>query len=243
MGPSIELVNIDKSFNHKSVLKSVNLKVSKGKSLVIIGRSGSGKSVLLKCLLGILKPNKGKVYIENNDFYNLDIYNKEKLLKKFGVTFQGNALFDSLRIWENISFKMNQHENYSTQKLKEKVELIIKLVGLNDSIFYLYPSQISGGMQKRVAIARAIIDEPEFLIFDEPTAGLDPVTGSKINNLIIDNVKRLGSTSITITHDMDSVKKIADNVAMINNGEIIWHGGKESLNGSNNKLLNQFINI
>ena len=243
MSPSIELVNIDKSFNHKSVLKSVNLKVFKGKSLVIIGRSGSGKSVLLKCLLGILKPNKGKVYIENNDFYNLDIYNKEKLLKKFGVTFQGNALFDSLRIWENISFKINQHENYSTQELKEKVELTIKLVGLNDSIFYLYPSQISGGMQKRVAIARAIIDEPEFLIFDEPTAGLDPVTGSKINNLIIDNVKRLGSTSITITHDMDSVKKIADNVAMINNGEIIWHGDKESLNGSNNKLLNQFINI
>ena len=243
MSPSIELVNIDKSFNHKSVLKSVNLKIFKGKSLVIIGRSGSGKSVLLKCLLGILKPNKGKVYIENNDFFNLDIYNKEKLLKKFGVTFQGNALFDSLRIWENISFKINQHEDYSTQKLKEKVELTIKLVGLNDSIFYLYPSQISGGMQKRVAIARAIIDEPEFLIFDEPTAGLDPVTGSKINNLIIDNVKRLGSTSITITHDMDSVKKIADNVAMINNGEIIWHGDKESLSVSNNKLLNQFINI
>ena len=243
MSPSIELVNIDKSFNHKSVLKSVNLKIFKGKSLVIIGRSGSGKSVLLKCLLGILKPNKGKVYIENNDFFNLDIYNKEKLLKKFGVTFQGNALFDSLRIWENISFKINQHENYSTQELKEKVELTIKLVGLNDSIFYLYPSQISGGMQKRVAIARAIIDEPEFLIFDEPTAGLDPVTGSKINNLIIDNVKRLGSTSITITHDMDSVKKIADNVAMINNGEIIWHGDKESLSVSNNTLLNQFINI
>ena len=243
MSPSIELVNIDKSFNHKSVLKSVNLKIFKGKSLVIIGRSGSGKSVLLKCLLGILKPNKGKVYIENNDFFNLDIYNKEKLLKKFGVTFQGNALFDSLRIWENISFKINQHEDYSTQKLKEKVELTIKLVGLNDSIFYLYPSQISGGMQKRVAIARAIIDEPEFLIFDEPTSGLDPVTGSKINNLIIDNVKRLGSTSITITHDMDSVKKIADNVAMINDGEIIWHGEKESLVNSGNKLLNQFINI
>ena len=243
MSPSIELVNIDKSFNHKSVIKSVNLKIFKGKSLVIIGRSGSGKSVLLKCLLGILKPNKGKVYIENNDFFHLDIYNKERLLKKFGVTFQGNALFDSLRIWENISFKINQHEDYSTQKLKEKVELTIKLVGLNDSIFYLYPSQISGGMQKRVAIARAIIDEPEFLIFDEPTAGLDPVTGSKINNLIVDNVKRLGSTSITITHDMDSVKKIADNVAMINDGEIIWHGEKESLVNSGNKLLNQFINI
>ena len=164
-------------------------------------------------------------------------------MKKFGVTFQGNALFESLRIWENISFKINQHEDYSTQKLKEKVELTIKLVGLNDSIFYLYPSQISGGMQKRVDIARAIIEEPEFLIFDEPTAGLDPVTGSKINNLIIDNVKRLGSTSITITHDMDSVKKIADNVAMINNGEIIWHGDKESLSVSNNTLLNQFINI
>ena len=115
MNPLIELVNIEKSFNHKTVLQGVNLKIFKGKSLVIIGRSGSGKSVLLKCLLGIIKPNKGKVYIENNDFINLDRYNKEKILKKFGVTFQGNALFDSLRIWENISFKINQHEKYSTQ--------------------------------------------------------------------------------------------------------------------------------
>ena len=210
---------------------------------LIIGKSGSGKTMAIKCMLGLQKVDRGSVFFDGRDFISMQEQEKREIRKEMGMVFQGSALFDSLRIWENISFKVNQHGNYSTQRLKEKVELTIKLVGLNDSIFYLYPSQISGGMQKRVAIARAIIDEPEFLIFDEPTAGLDPVTGSKINNLIIDNVKRLGSTSITITHDMDSVKKIADNVAMINDGEIIWHGEKDNLSNSKNKLLNQFINI
>jgi len=238
----IEFIKIKKSFYGKVVLNEINLKVLKGESLVIIGQSGSGKSVLLKCLLGVLKPSFGDVLIKNKNFFNQNRYQKEVLLKNFGVAFQGNALFDSLKIWENIAFKLNQIQTLSIKNLKEKVDFSLKLVGLSNSIMYLYPSQISGGMQKRVAIARAIIDEPEILIFDEPTSGLDPVTGSKINNLIIDNVKRLGCTSITITHDMHSVKKIADNVAMINEGKIIWNGKKSEMGISKNQKLQEFIN-
>ena len=243
MNSLIEFKNINKSFDGKIVLNGINLKVVKGKSLVLIGQSGSGKSVLLKCLLGIIQPNKGQVIINNNSFFDQDLYVKEKILKKFGVAFQGNALFDSLNISENISFKLIQTQNLSNKEIKNKVKHSMDLVGLSKSIMHQYPSQISGGMQKRVAIARAIIDEPEILIFDEPTAGLDPVTGGKINNLIIDNVKRLGCTSLTITHDMDSVRKIADNVAMISSGKIIWNGKKCEIEKSSNKELNEFINM
>ena len=242
MKPLIEFIKINKSFSGKIVLDEINLKVLKGESLVIIGQSGSGKSVLLKCLLGILRPSFGKILIKDKNFFILSRYQKEKLLKKFGVAFQGNALFDSLKIWENIAFKLSQTQSLQVKSLKEKVDFSLNLVGLSDSIMDLYPSQISGGMQKRVAIARAIIDEPEILIFDEPTSGLDPVTGSKINNLIIDNVKRLGCTSITITHDMQSVRKIADNVAMINEGKIIWRGKKSEMVLSKNLKLQEFIN-
>ena len=164
-------------------------------------------------------------------------------MKSIGVTFQGNALFDSMRIWENISLKLSQNNFFKFSQLKEKVEFSLNQVGLSNSIMYQFPSQLSGGMQKRVAIARAIIDEPEILFFDEPTSGLDPVTGNKINSLIIDNVKRLGSTSITITHDLSSLNKIANKVAMINEGKIIWHGEKQDLQKSKNETLNEFINI
>ena len=243
MKPLIEFKNINKSFEGKTILNDINLEVFKGKSLVLIGQSGSGKSVLLKCLLGIIQPNKGQVIINNKSFFDQDLNLKEKILRRFGVAFQGNALFDSLKIWENISFKLIQTQSPTNKEIKDKVEHSINLVGLSNSIMNQYPSQISGGMQKRVAIARAIIDEPEILIFDEPTAGLDPVTGGKINDLIIDNVKRLGCTSLTITHDMDSVRKIADDVAMISNGKIIWNGEKSELAKSNNQELNEFINI
>ena len=239
----IEIFNLSKNFDNKNILKKINLKITKGESLVIIGKSGSGKSLLMKCVLGILKPSQGEILIKNKNFFSVKRDEQDLILKSIGVTFQGNALFDSMRIWENISFKLSQNNFFKFSQLKEKVEFSLNQVGLSNSIMYQFPSQLSGGMQKRVAIARAIIDEPEILIFDEPTSGLDPVTGNKINSLIIDNVKRLGSTSITITHDLSSINKIANKVAMINEGEIIWHGEKQDLQKSRNKNLNEFINI
>ena len=239
----IEILNLSKNFDNKNILKKINLKVTKGESLVIIGKSGSGKSLLMKCVLGILKPSQGEILIKNKNFFSVKRDEQDLILKSIGVTFQGNALFDSMRIWENISFKLSQNNFFKFSQLKEKVEFSLNQVGLSNSIMYQFPSQLSGGMQKRVAIARAIIDEPEILFFDEPTSGLDPVTGNKINSLIIDNVKRLGSTSITITHDLSSLNKIANKVAMINEGKIIWYGEKQDLKKSKNKTLNEFINI
>ena len=239
----IEILNLSKNFDNKNILKKINLKITKGESIVIIGKSGSGKSLLMKCVLGILKPSQGEILIKNKNFFSVKRDEQDLILKSIGVTFQGNALFDSMRIWENISFKLSQNNFFKFSQLKEKVEFSLNQVGLSNSIMYQFPSQLSGGMQKRVAIARAIIDEPEILIFDEPTSGLDPVTGNKINSLIIDNVKRLGSTSITITHDLSSLNKIANKVAMINEGKIIWHGEKQDLQKSKNKTLNEFINI
>ena len=239
----IEILNLSKNFDNKNILKKINLKITKGESLVIIGKSGSGKSLLMKCVLGILKPSQGEILIKNKNFFSVKRDEQDLILKSIGVTFQGNALFDSMRIWENISFKLSQNNFFKFSQLKEKVEFSLNQVGLSNSIMYQFPSQLSGGMQKRVAIARAIIDEPEILIFDEPTSGLDPVTGNKINSLIIDNVKRLGSTSITITHDLSSINKIANKVAMINEGKIIWHGEKQDLKKSKNKTLNEFINV
>ena len=239
----IEILNLSKNFDNKNILKKINLKITKGESLVIIGKSGSGKSLLMKCVLGILKPSQGEILIKNKNFFSVKRDEQDLILKSIGVTFQGNALFDSMRIWENISFKLSQNNFFNFSQLKEKVEFSLNQVGLSNSIMYQFPSQLSGGMQKRVAIARAIIDEPEILFFDEPTSGLDPVTGNKINSLIIDNVKRLGSTSITITHDLSSLNKIANKVAMINEGKIIWYGEKQDLKKSKNKTLNEFINI
>ena len=239
----IEILNLSKNFDDKNILKKINLKITKGESLVIIGKSGSGKSLLMKCVLGILKPSQGEILIKNKNFFSVKRDEQDLILKSIGVTFQGNALFDSMRIWENISFKLSQNNFFKFSQLKEKVEFSLNQVGLSNSIMYQFPSQLSGGMQKRVAIARAIIDEPEILIFDEPTSGLDPVTGNKINSLIIDNVKRLGSTSITITHDLSSLNKIANKVAMINEGKIIWYGEKQDLQKSKNKTLNEFINV
>ena len=239
----IEILNLSKNFDNKNILNKINLKITKGESLVIIGKSGSGKSLLMKCVLGILKPSQGEILIKNKNFFSVKRDEQDLILKNIGVTFQGNALFDSMRIWENISFKLSQNNFFKFSQLKEKVEFSLNQVGLSNSIMYQFPSQLSGGMQKRVAIARAIIDEPEILFFDEPTSGLDPVTGNKINSLIIDNVKRLGSTSITITHDISSLNKIANKVAMINEGKIIWYGEKQDLKKSKNKTLNEFINI
>ena len=237
----ISFQGVQKRFEDNYVLSGINLNVNKGESLAIIGSSGCGKSVLVKCMLGILNPDNGQIFIDNINFHNSSRYERENILRRFGVTFQGSALFDSLMIWQNISFKLAQSNSFSKNIIKEKVSDALKLLELDDSIMYKYPSQISGGMQKRVAIARAIIDQPEFLIFDEPTAGLDPITGSSINELILDNVKRLGSTTITITHDITSMNVIADTVVMLNNGRIEWSGKKKNIVKSNNSFIQKFI--
>ena len=237
----ISFQSVQKRFEDNYVLSGINLNVNKGESLAIIGSSGCGKSVLIKCMLGILQPDNGQILINNINFHNSSRFERENILRRFGVTFQGSALFDSLMIWQNISFKLAQSNSFSKNIIKEKVSDALKLLELDDSIMYKYPSQISGGMQKRVAIARAIIDQPEFLIFDEPTAGLDPITGSSINELILDNVKRLGSTTITITHDITSMNVIADKVVMLNNGKIEWSGKKKNIVKSNNSFVQKFI--
>ena len=242
MKPIIKLNKIEKIFNKSKILREINIEVSKGESLVIIGTSGSGKSVLMKCLLGIIEISKGDIIIDDYNSYNSSKKKREDILRRFGVTFQGGALFDSISIWENVSFRLARDPFITNKEVKERVEVTLKSLNLDNSIMYLFPSQLSGGMQKRVAIARAIIDQPDFLIFDEPTAGLDPITGSSINELILDNVKRLGSTSITITHDMASVRKIADKVAMIHNGIIEWQGDIKNLENSNNEIVHKFIN-
>ena len=237
----ISFQSVQKRFEDNYVLSGINLNVSKGESLAIIGSSGCGKSVLIKCMLRILQPDNGQILIDNINFHNSSRFERENILRRFGVTFQGSALFDSLMIWQNISFKLAQSNSFSKNIIKEKVSDALKLLELDDSIMYKYPSQISGGMKKRVAIARAIIDQPEFLIFDEPTAGLDPITGSSINELILDNVKRLGSTTITITHDITSMNVIADKVVMLNNGKIEWSGKKKNIVKSNNSFVQKFI--
>ena len=242
MTAKIIMRQIKKEFQGIQVLNGVNLEVNEGESLAIIGTSGSGKSVTLKCLLGILEPDSGEVIIDGIDFLKSNRKDRETILMKFGVTFQGGALFDSLSVWENISFRLIRNSSYSINDLKGKVKDTLKLLGLQSSVMNLYPSQLSGGMQKRVAIARAIIEKPDFLVFDEPTSGLDPITGSAINELILDSVKRLGSTTITITHDMASVKKIADKVAMIHQGKIEWFGKKKDIFKSGNVVLKQFVN-
>ena len=237
----ISFQNLQKKFKDNLVLSGINLNVNQGESLAIIGPSGCGKSVLIKCMLGILQPNSGQIYIDNIDFHKSTRFQRETILKRFGVTFQGSALFDSLTIWQNVSFKLIQSNSLSKIKIKEKVSQTLKLLDLDDSIMYKFPSQISGGMQKRVAIARAIIDQPEFLIFDEPTAGLDPITGNSISELILDNVKRLGSTTITITHDISSMNIIADKVVMLNSGKIEWAGKKANLTKSDNYFVKKFL--
>jgi phospholipid/cholesterol/gamma-HCH transport system ATP-binding protein len=237
----IEVKNLTKSFNDTMVLNNINFKLLEGESLAIIGASGSGKSVLLKNIIGLLKPDKGSIKINGGEMVNLKRSIKEKILLDLGITFQHGALFDSLQNWENIVFKIRNKENLSNKIAKELALSIIKRLGLNSEILTLYPSEISGGMQKRVAIARAICGDPKVLLFDEPTSGLDPVTGSLIDKLIKTAVKTVGGSAITITHDMASVCRIADKVILIDKQTIAWSGPPEDMLKANNPKIKDFI--
>lgn len=237
----IELRNVCKRFGKKVVLDGINLTVPKGESLVVIGGSGTGKSVMIKCVLGIIRPDSGEIFVDGKNVLKMDTGEREKVLRKFGMLFQGAALFDSLPVWENVAFGLIQGRKMKRKQARDiAIEKLAK-VGLAAEVGDLYPAELSGGMQKRVGLARAIATEPEIIFFDEPTTGLDPIMADVINDLIVDSVKDLGATTLSITHDMASVRKIADKVAMIHKGKIIWAGSRAEVDDSGNEYVDQFI--
>ena len=237
----INVKNLSVSFGNNIVLNNINLHLSKKESLVIIGKSGSGKSVLLRCLMGLLKPDLGSIEIDNVDIVNANRIDKEKALTNIGVTFQNGALFDSLNVWENITFKQTKFFGFNKKAAKEKALSIIKNLELNENILELYPSELSGGMQKRIAIARAICDQPEILFFDEPTSGLDPITGKVINELIHKTVSKLGVSAITITHDISSINNLASRIILLDRNKIAWSGKPNDMKTSKNSIVQQFL--
>ena len=239
--PKIELKNLNKAFGGNHVLRGVDLVIPKGKSMVILGGSGSGKSVTLKCILGLIQPDSGSILIDGKDTVGIKPKERDALMNKFGMLFQGGALFDSLKIWENVAFGLVQGRGMDRVEAKEIAIEKIKSVGLNPEVAELHPAELSGGMQKRVGLARAVAASPEIIFFDEPTTGLDPIMADVINDLIAQQVREIGATGLSITHDMASARKIADYVAMIYEGQIIWTGPVEELDHSENDYVDQFI--
>lgn len=241
MTHKIELKNVTKSFGSKKVLQGVDLNVERGSSMVIIGGSGTGKSVMLKCVLGLIHADSGSILIDGEETIGLNQQRRDDLMRKFGMLFQGGALFDSLPVWHNVAFGLIHGKNLDKESAKKIALEKLDAVGLIQSVGNLYPAELSGGMQKRVSLARAIATSPEIIFFDEPTTGLDPIMADVINDLIVKCVKELGATAMTITHDMASARKIADHVAMIHQGKIIWTGAISELDNSGNPYVDQFI--
>jgi phospholipid/cholesterol/gamma-HCH transport system ATP-binding protein len=223
------------------VLGGVDLVVPKGSSMVIIGGSGTGKSVTLKCILGLMRADAGEILIDGQDVNKLRGRKRDDLMKKFGMLFQGGALFDSLPVWENVAFGLIHGRKMKKDEARVIAVEKLKAVGLGEKVADLYPAELSGGMQKRVSLARAIAVNPEIIFFDEPTTGLDPIMADVINELIVQCVKDLGATALSITHDMSSVRKIADHVAMLYDGKIVWTGPVGELDHSGNPYVDQFI--
>lgn len=239
--PKLQLSDVHKSFGPKKVLQGVDLSIARGQSLVVIGGSGSGKSVLTKCVLGLLTPEKGSIKVDGQEAVGLKGKAYEAMLTKFGMLFQNAALFDSLPVWENVAFGLIQGRKMDREEAREIAYAKLRKVGLGSDVAVLMPAELSGGMRKRVGLARAIAAEPEFIFFDEPTTGLDPIMGDIINRLIIECVRDLGSTALTITHDMSSARTIADRVAMLYKGRIIWNGDVGEIDDSGNAYVDQFI--
>ena len=239
--PKILMERVAKRFGPKQVLASLNLSVAEGESLVIIGGSGTGKSVTLKCILGLLTPDRGCIRVDGADVAKLRGSALATHRAKFGMLFQGGALFDSLPVWRNVTFALAAGHGGHRNKLRALAIENLARVGLGEEVADLRPAELSGGMQKRVALARAIAARPEIIFFDEPTTGLDPIMADVINDLIVALVKELGVTAVTITHDLASARKIADRVAMLYNGRIIWHGPKDRLYSSGNPYVDQFV--
>jgi phospholipid/cholesterol/gamma-HCH transport system ATP-binding protein len=239
--PKISVRGLKKSFGRKLVLDGIDLEVGHGESLVVIGGSGTGKSVTVKCILGLIEPDAGSIKIDGADVTTLSRGHREALLQKFGMLFQGAALFDSLTVWENVAFGLIQGRGMDRRQARDIALQKLGAVGLGPEVGELRPAELSGGMQKRVALARAIAAEPEIIIFDEPTTGLDPIMGDVINDLIVKCVRDLGATAISITHDMASARKIADRIAMIHKGRIIWNGKASEIDRSGDPYVDQFI--
>ncbi len=240
--PKIQVKGLWKSFGKNHVLKGVDLTVMPGESLVVLGGSGSGKSVLLKCILGILEPDRGSIKIEGTETVGMPQSKRDQILRKVGMLFQGAALFDSLPVWKNVGFDMFYNGSLSTDQIKKIVRQKLAEVDLKDpSVLDLHPAELSGGMQKRVGLARAIVGEPEILFFDEPTTGLDPIMCGVIDSLIKKSVKTLHASAITITHDISTARYIADKIAMLKEGKIIWTGAPEDLVDCKNKTVYQFV--
>jgi phospholipid/cholesterol/gamma-HCH transport system ATP-binding protein len=241
MTAKIELQGVKKRFGPKVVLDGVDLSVAPGESVVIIGGSGSGKSVTIKSVLGIVRPDAGKIFVDGKETTHISGRAREDVLKKFGMLFQGAALFDSLPVWENVAFGLIQGRGMGRKKARDIAIEKLARVGLGPEVALLSPSELSGGMQKRVGLARAIAADPEILFFDEPTTGLDPIMADVINDLIVSTVKDLGVTAVSITHDMISARKISDRIAMLYNGKIIWQGPTADIDNSGNPYVDQFI--
>jgi len=238
----IAVRGLRKSFGRKRVLDGLDLDCASGESLVVIGGSGTGKSVLVKCILGLLRPEAGSIRIDGVETVWLPRVARERLMQKFGMLFQGSALFDSLSVWENVAFGLVQGRGMERQPAQETALAKLAAVGLGPEISLLRPAELSGGMQKRVALARAIAAEPEIVFFDEPTTGLDPIMADVINDLIVKCVREVGTTAVSITHDLVSARKIADRIAMLHQGRIVWHGPTAEIDRSGNPYVDQFIN-
>ena len=239
--PKIQLAGVTKSFDGKQVLRGIDVTVEAQESLCIIGTSGCGKSVSLKCLLGLIVADGGSIKIDGQEILGANRKKLEATRRRFGMTFQFGALFDSLPIWQNVTFRLVQSQKMSRDDARQIARDTITQLGLAPEVIDQYPAELSGGMQKRVALARAIADKPEILLFDEPTSGLDPITGGVIDSLILDAVKRLGATAVTISHDMASVRRIANKVAMIHNGVIIWSGPVIKMDDTGIPEVHQFV--
>ncbi len=240
--PKIKLSGVAKAFGSKRVLRGVDLSIGKAESVVVIGGSGTGKSVLLKSILGILRPDSGSIEVDGEESVGIRGRRRDAHLDKFGMLFQGGALFDSLPVWQNVAFKLLRAHSVPRREAKERAIATLASVGLGADVADLWPSELSGGMQKRVGLARAIAARPEIIFFDEPTTGLDPIMADVINELIVKCVRELGSTALSITHDMASARKIADRIAMLHEGRIIWQGPKGDIDHSGNPYVDQFIN-
>jgi phospholipid/cholesterol/gamma-HCH transport system ATP-binding protein len=238
--PKIRIRGLRKAFGDKVVLDGIDLDVAPRTSMVIIGGSGSGKSVLLKCMLGLIEPDAGSIEIDGQDVLRLDRHGAEAVRARIGMLFQNGALFDSLPVWENVAFGLLAQRQVDRQHARARAEEVLAQVGLAPTVGALWPAELSGGMQKRVALARAIAARPDILFFDEPTTGLDPIMGAVIDNLIVDCVRRLGSTAVAITHDMASARRIGDRAAMIHQGRIVWEGPATMLLDSGNAVVDQF---